>query len=147
MKGMSRKDALFAAACAAYHDCGRSLGYKQDNHADAVPVEKLFPLKEAEQARRIMSCHNSSSEQMTGIVENGPASVTADDLMVAKIVHDADSLDYLRLTVERGIKHYDPTKLILPEAFALIPMAFELFVLSYIDPKWIINLFMYDKMP
>ena len=141
LRGLNADEAVFAARCAAYHDCGRSLGENQQSHAGSAPTDKLFPPNEARRADFIISCHNLSSEQIKELAKLHKKHIKEVDISIAEIIHDADSLDYLRLTVERGIRHYEPSCLILSESIGLIPMAFELFVFSFIDPLWISRIF------
>lgn len=141
LQGMSLQEAMMVAKCAAYHDCGRGLGYSQENHARSVPIEKLFFKEDAEVAGFIISCHNATLTEMHVMANSSGISVTSKEMAMAKIVHDADVLDYIRMTPERGIRHYDPQHLTLSTAQTLIPLALELFILSLVDEDWMIHYF------
>lgn len=130
----SPEKAAFAARCAAYHDVGRMLGGDAE-HAEAAryAAEHLFPSDCAETAFKIMRCHCESGEFLEGFF----SADEEETQRIAEIVHDADSLDYIRFAPQDGLAVYDPDRLIREASGRYIAVALELVLHSLTGTGWI----------
>lgn len=140
-QGLSVETALWAAKCAAYHDSGRVFTAVQAEHAAmaAHAAKALFPAEEADDALRVMLCHCKGKRALA-------ASFGSDEkekqlFLIAQAVHDADSLDYIRLSAEQGIHRFQTRHLCLPGSKNYVCLAFELFLRSLDSKTWIQDIF------
>lgn len=135
--------ALWIAKCAAYHDCGRSMQHSGDNcgeegeHAELSRqyVDRLFPERERQAAFDVMRCHNKNPEQISEVF--GRYSCNQKEYEIAaRIVHDADTLDYIRFSNELGILSFSANQLVMDVAHEYISVAYELFLYSTYRKNW-----------
>lgn len=132
-EGLPPKTALWTAKCAAYHDSGRLLG-SDDIHGElALPVaEALFFDEGVRVSHRIMRCHCENSEYIRTQFDD----TEQEYLSMAEIVHDADSLDYLRFSSERGLHVFDRTQLARASSARYISAALEFVLFSLTGDDW-----------
>lgn len=132
--GFSTEKASFAARCAAYHDSGRTLENATE-HAEAAryTAANLFLTDCAETAFKIMRCHCESEEFIADCFSEDEKEAR----QIAEIVHDADSLDYIRFAPQVGLAVYDASRLIREASGRYIAAALELVLCSLTGTGWI----------
>lgn len=116
--GLPPYEALFVSKCAAYHDIGRNIG-NQYNHAklSGAMIKRYFDnYDERSLAELTIRFHDVISDRNAVLTDNKKA------FTYAKILHDADSLDYLRF----GICAFDSKYLLLKESMDLFLLSCEL---------------------
>ena len=104
-----------------------------------IAFEKLFAPVEVEDAYRVMRCHGETPEFIAAYF--GDDSREQQLAAIARIVHDADSLDYLRFATERGIGAYDGGRLCREASRKWIGFALEMVLYSLSSRDWIFQYF------
>lgn len=114
--GLSNDEALFVSKCAAYHDIGRNKG-NQKNHAglSGMMIKGFFlNIEEALKAELTIKYHDVAPE--------GRSFEDKKVMLYAHILHDADSLDYLRF----GVRSFTTRYLLLEESLKMLLLSCEL---------------------
>lgn len=133
-EGFSTETALWTAKCAAYHDSGRLFGNDVSHGSlSHIAAEALFSPEKAEASYRVMRCHCENSEYIRDQFNDSESELGK----MAEIVHDADSLDYIRFVTERGLDLFDRTYLVRKTSEKYIPAALELVLYSLSGDNWI----------
>lgn len=139
--GLNIEAALWTAKCTAYHDSGRAFTTVETRHAAmaVLAAKELFPADETNDAFRVMCCHCKSKREITAFF--GVEEREKQLYIIAQIIHDADTLDYIRFSTERGIRCFNTQYLCLPQSQNYVCLAFELFLRSLDAKNWIQDIF------
>lgn len=138
-EGFDTQTALWISRCGAYHDCGRLLSAKEHARMARYMAGRVFAPVEAEDAYRVMRCHGETPEFIAAYF--GDDSQEQQLAAIARIVHDADSLDYLRFATESGIGSYDGGRLCREASRKWIGFALEMVLYSLSSRDWIFQYF------
>lgn len=125
--GLSNREALFVSKCAVYHDIGRNIG-NQNNHAElsSIMIKKYFKnVEDSRVAELAIKYHDIITKRNINLLSDRKAE------LYAQILHDADSLDYLRF----GVRAFTTKYLLLKESFSMFLLSCELnlFFLEFND--------------
>lgn len=116
--GLSDREALFVSKCAVYHDIGRNIG-NQNNHAElsSIMIKKYFKnVEDSRVAELTIKYHDIIAKCNINLLSDRKA------VLYAQILHDADSLDYLRF----GVRAFTTKYLLLKESLNVFCLACEL---------------------
>lgn len=138
-EGFDTQSALWISRCGAYHDCGRLLSATDHARMARYMADRIFAPEEAEDAYRVMRCHGETPEFIATYF--GDDSREQHLAAIARVVHDADSLDYIRFAPESGIGIYNSEKLCREASRKWICLALEMVLYSLSSKNWIFQYF------
>ena len=126
--GIREQDILFLSKCAALHDVGRKItNDKEHGFFSGLILGSMFNNLEQQERAFWAVIYHDNEEKIYGRNDS--------NVLDAKIIHDADSLDYFRF----GINRFSSKHLFLKESYEFIEMSAELNLFCFLYKKELLN--------